>query len=494
MRPSPGGSRLATLRRMKRRVGALGFLLTFGCFDPPSNPTAGTEGSSGPGTGGGPAGEGSSDGASLGSSAGMTTSRPGTSGAGSTSAVGASTGGFSETASSSETTDAPVVPLDCVEGLLDPPVGAPVVEAELAESSSRFDGSCGTADTAELAFQWVAPSSGFYIFDTEGSAFDTVLYLTEAECEAPQEIACNDNAPGVASSRIVAEVARGDARVVAVEARAGETGSVVVNVREADCPVGDLAGVTFPQTFSNVTGSDAHASACGGADEPERTFRYTAPASGLYRITASSQDFPPVLSVEDGPVCGGTALQCNPPTNSTLSEVIRRLTAGQHLTLFVDSLGGTGEFSLDIETLENAQCPQNVLEGEFSGTITAFEHRMSASCGPVGESLDGEIELFEAATFGWTSPGPQGTNSGCTLLYSGGFPAVLSLQEGSCDGPETQCVQASINEESSAYEAEVEVGHIPPTDFTVTVARAAGQLVPNFGNDFTVRVQCWAIA
>jgi len=61
---------------------------------------------------------------------------------------------------------------------------------------SETDPDCvgfGAAHSAEDVLAFVPPADGVYCFSTEGSRFDTVLYVRADACEdVAAEIACND--------------------------------------------------------------------------------------------------------------------------------------------------------------------------------------------------------------------------------------------------------------------------------------------------------------
>jgi len=61
-------------------------------------------------------------------------------------------------------------------------------------ASCRDSFFCDTA-SADRAFEWTAPAAGRFIFDTAGSAFDTLLSITDG-C-AGTELACNDDGSGM---------------------------------------------------------------------------------------------------------------------------------------------------------------------------------------------------------------------------------------------------------------------------------------------------------
>lgn len=381
-------------------------------------------------------------------------------------------------------------PLACVDGVLDPPLGSGLVETGTAPAGDDFEGSCGGAGSADVAYQWDVPYDGFFVLDTQGSDFDTVLHLYD-DCGGT-ELACNDDAEGVVSSRVVSPFEAGERVLVVVDGSAGESGQAVLSIEPVECPSADLGGQRLPQEFSNVAGTSDHGGICGGDGNPERAFRWQAPQDGLYAFLVDSDAFPPAIYLEEGPICGGTELACNPDAFGH-AEVMRELEGGEHVTVLVDSLGGAGDFDIDI-LLIGDPCPTAPLEPFVAGDIGDYTNTMSASCGPSGFMDGATFSPFGDATYSWTSPGMVGSNSGCDITVVAGFPVALSLQEGTCDGPEAQCAQGLFDDGLGMYTAMVSVGHVPPTDFTVVVTPTTEPFGWIGGAGFTVEVVCWAVA
>lgn len=396
------------------------------------------------------------------------------------------TGSGSTSSGPGESTGEP--PLACIDGVLDPPLGIPVAMADTAPAGDDFTGSCGGAGSSDVAYQWDVPYDGFFVLDTQGSDFDTLLYLYD-DCGG-NELWCNDNAEDTVSSRVVAPFEQGERVLVVVDGNAGESGQAVLNIDEVQCPSADLTGQALPAQFSNAAGDSAHGGGCGGEGNPERAFRWQAAQAGLYAFVADSGAFPPAVYLERGPICDGPRIACNGAAFGH-SEVMRVIEAGEYVTIIVDSQGGTGNFDIDIVPLAE-ECPGAALGMMASGNIDAFPNTMSSSCGPSGYMQGAMFYPHGDATYSWTSPGMVGSNSGCDITVTSDFPVALSLQEGTCDGPEVQCEQGMFDPTIGQYQATVSVGHIPPTDFTVSLSRASEPFVG--APAFWIEVGCWAVA
>lgn len=461
------GSRIIAVTMKLWHAVVLGTLaLASGCFEDPLPPIeSGSSGSGESGTTAVP----TTTAPDPDSTSGPTTSEPGSSGP-------------------DDTTGEP--PLACVEAVLDPPLGAGVAEVDTAPAGDDTSGSCGGDGSPDAAYQWDVPYDGFFVLDTEGSDFDTLLYVLD-DCGG-SELACNDNAEGSVSSQVVAPFVMGDRVVVVVDGNAGESGQARLNINPVECPSADLTGQVLPQELSNVAGSSDHGGNCGGDGNPERAFRWQAPQDGLYAFIADSDAFEPAIYLEEGPICGGPELACNPPAFGH-TEVMRVLEAGEPVTVIVDSAGGAGEFDVNIVQIGDP-CPAAPLDDTIVADIGDFTNTMSSSCGPSG-FMDGPTFSPHAdATYAWTSPGMAGSNSGCDIIVTAGFPVALSLQAGTCDGPEVQCAEGMFEEATGTYTATVSVGHIPPTEFTVAVTPRAEPFLWVGGSGFTLEVVCFAVA
>ena len=75
-----------------------------------------------------------------------------------------------------------------------------------------------------------AQAAGTYTFDTIGSALDTLIYVLDGDC-AGAELACNDDAVGLASS-VTVNLAANQTVIVVLDAYAGSGGDYVLNISQ----------------------------------------------------------------------------------------------------------------------------------------------------------------------------------------------------------------------------------------------------------------------
>ncbi|WP_437784086.1 MXAN_6577-like cysteine-rich protein [Sorangium sp. So ce1097] len=102
---------------------------------------------------------------------------------------------------------------------------------------------CGAVESADAGYAFTAPVTGDYVFDTYGSAFDTVLHVRDGSCRGPQ-LACNDDTR-IEQSEVTVTLEAGQTVVVVVDGfRNTSAGAFTLNVRRAvPPPVCDDVGV-----------------------------------------------------------------------------------------------------------------------------------------------------------------------------------------------------------------------------------------------------------
>ncbi|MBZ0118554.1 MAG: hypothetical protein K8H88_16240, partial [Sandaracinaceae bacterium] len=91
--------------------------------------------------------------------------------------------------------------------------------------------SCSRGSTApDLAFRWTAPSSGSFVIDTEGSAYDTMLYVL-TDCGGPElPGACDDDSGTGTTSRLVVTLTAGQSVVIVVDGWGSSRGFFRLNI------------------------------------------------------------------------------------------------------------------------------------------------------------------------------------------------------------------------------------------------------------------------
>jgi len=111
----------------------------------------------------------------------------------------------------------------CAHGDLGSQVGfALYVGSILGRANDYPPGDCtplgGGDETPDIAFAWTAPEAGTYVVSTFGSSFDTILTVLGDDCDPLNELACDDDGPGVATSELELTVEAGQSVVIVLNA------------------------------------------------------------------------------------------------------------------------------------------------------------------------------------------------------------------------------------------------------------------------------------
>lgn len=316
-----------------------------------------------------------------------------------------------------------------------------------ADAGNDFSASCGTGTSPDVAYRFVAPSAGYYSFDTVGSGFDTVLSL-HSSCEG-RELACNQDHGGLPQSEVVANLAKDEEVLVVVDGNVGDQGQYALKVEPVTCPGLDITGQPFPVNLSTVGQQDNVTPTCGddspSPNSPERTLRWIPDEDGLYRFSLTSSAFSPTLSIHEGAKCGGTLLQCSyNVSGGHPAQVTRRLKAGEPITIVVDATDGTaGAFTLDMVKLPDA-CPAlPKLTASKTGVAlngTTGTRLLSSSCTWAGNQPSGTNQHYPEHIYPITIPATG--VSGCNYSFdnmSSGWVAYL-IRGSDCGGEELECI------------------------------------------------------
>ena len=391
--------------------------------------------------------------------------------------------------------DANVVPhFACTSQQFIPEVGTALLNTEIESDDETL--SCGTASATEALFSWRAPATDYYVFDTIGSEFDTVIALKN-ECDGA-ELACNNNlSTDATASELVQKIMLGRNLIVAVEGFAGDQGSGQLNIARVACPDSDLEDQVFPVTLSTSGAGDDNSTSCGGAGQSDRAFHWVVPSDGLYAFKVVAAGYRAVISVLDGPRCKDTELGCSKSSLlGARAEVVRRLVAGQQVSLYVDGVDGAGAFEIDVSE-RVATCPEDSIDtsmlfvqggsiGPLSGTYSA--RTLAPSCG-FPEISDGiaAIQELRDMTYQLDIPGPgAGCSADCTVTVSSpGTITAYLLDENDCSGREIDCKNSSFGGDVTLN---VSSANNDAGTYTLVVSEAALD-----SPDYSIQIDCMQI-
>ncbi|MEC7987959.1 MAG: CAP domain-containing protein [Myxococcota bacterium] len=304
----------------------------------------------------------------------------------------------SETHEDSTTPSSPVDdrdPLSCdVIDLYDP---VPVrVEGNTSSTSDLFSSSCSEGEgsgSSDIAYRWIPAESGFYRIHTLGSDFDTVLTLYEANCN-PEELVCNDDADSeTRQSELRLHLEAEEELLIVIDGyntdnngqtalqidlaeRYCEDGLDDDNDGQIDCDDPDCSAIaptcngqtcpeealpaSVPQTVIGSTlgaGSTLGYASCGngGSTAPERSFSFTAPETGPYRIDTKGSTYDTTLYIREQ-FCTGIEIACNDDGGGDLTSAIQiDMEEGQTIIIVVDGwYSEGGDFQLNISGVEQS--------------------------------------------------------------------------------------------------------------------------------------------
>ena len=117
----------------------------------------------------------------------------------------------------------------CPDERLEQSIGEGVAEGNNEAQPLRFFATCA-GSARDFVYTWIAPEAGDYVIDTNGSDYDTVLFVQSGHC-VDQEIACNDDANDLLSEVTLEGVQGDDAFTIIVGGFRGRTGDHVLNIR-----------------------------------------------------------------------------------------------------------------------------------------------------------------------------------------------------------------------------------------------------------------------
>jgi hypothetical protein len=151
-------------------------------------------------------------------------------------------------------------PLDDLESA----VGLEIVSGSTTGLPDIVQGGCASNTGPDAVYLWTAPAAGVYEFNTLGSTYDTLLFLT-TECGGSQ-LTCNDDGPDYVGTdeRLRSQVERtfeaGEQVAINITGYAANTGDYVLNIIQAEvCDDGidnDFDGAADCEDFDcgDVTG------------------------------------------------------------------------------------------------------------------------------------------------------------------------------------------------------------------------------------------------
>jgi len=102
-----------------------------------------------------------------------------------------------------------------------------VTGSTVGDGNNTSPSTCAFSNAEDFAYSFIAPEQGEYVFDTQGSGYDTVLYLYD-HCGGT-EIDCNDDTFGL-QSQVSARLDAGQLVIIVVDGYSANAGNYELNV------------------------------------------------------------------------------------------------------------------------------------------------------------------------------------------------------------------------------------------------------------------------
>ena len=178
-------------------------------------------------------------------------------------------------------------------------------------------GHAGTDDAgASLWWLWIAPATGTVVVDTAGSDFDTTLDIfTGSTLATLVPVTSNDNYGTTVTSRVAFPVTALASYIIAVSGKTNTSGYAQLSISPA--PANDhfanatpLAGESAQSTARNnsATTEPTEPRILGFAGGASLWYKWTAPRTGRFQVSAFTFDFNTLLAVYTGSSLANLAL------------------------------------------------------------------------------------------------------------------------------------------------------------------------------------------
>lgn len=213
----------------------------------------------------------------------------------------------------------------------------------LPSSPSGIFGVCGEGSSGEVAHIYTAPTLGTFSFVAAVEGQAATLLLFDEFCNL---ISCGED------GEIVTDLGAGQTVIATVDSTLGGAYELTIDgiPGASACPSGAIGSLPASIMGSTVGAPDSFDVSCssGGAD---RSFLFTAPATGTYQFDTLGSGYDTLLEILAGE-CTGPSLGCNDDGAMLSSLVQISLAQGQLVTIVVDGFGGnTGSFVLNVKQL-----------------------------------------------------------------------------------------------------------------------------------------------
>lgn len=236
-------------------------------------------------------------------------------------------------------------------------------------ASDSFEPSCQTTNGADLSYEWIAPSTGAFIVDTEGSTHpDTIVAVYASDCTT--ELACDDDGGTGLLSTTRFDAVAGSRYLIVVDSYNATAGAFQLNIAPVALTTCSndatgAVGVTYTGTTCGAGDDVGDVSCTNSTGNEDVVYAFTPTVSGTYTFDLSGSAFDTVMSVRATSDCD-TELECDDDSGvGTASSITMDLDAGVTYSVVIDGYNnnsGTplcGDFTLSIYD----GCPDDDADG-----------------------------------------------------------------------------------------------------------------------------------
>jgi hypothetical protein len=261
---------------------------------------------------------------------------------------------------------------------------------------------------------WTAPAAGTYAVSTCGSTNDTQLAVYRGtSLTALTLVGSNDSAPCTGGgARVTFTATAGTQYRFAVDQLSSTPrGSVVLTL---NAPTNDLFSAPTPLTGTNTTATGTNVGASVKAGEPTHAgnvggasvwFTWTAPSSGLERVSTCGASFDTLLAVYTGSSLGAlTGTASNDDGCGSAGTLTFTAIAGTTYRVAVDGKNGaTGTFTLALERVTPAN-DAFASATALAGAAPTASQTTGGATAESGEPAHAGVAAARSVWFRWTAP------------------------------------------------------------------------------------------